>query len=167
MLAASLGFPPLQHIPETGVHLPGVYLTPYVPPAGFGYPLGGLLLPNPLRLIQTQAFLGSPPTEFCSLTGAVSLSRPFCSLTADVVSPKQLVTRFQSLAPPSEPHSPIRLLHLSGSRSSLGVCISEAFIHLATVTPFGVHPLVHFMRRPFDRALYFRVSSGPAASEPM
>jgi len=45
-------------------------------------PLGGLLLPNPWHLIQAPAFLGFSPSEFYSPTGAVSLSRPCCSLAA-------------------------------------------------------------------------------------
>jgi hypothetical protein len=41
--APLLGFASLQHLPASRVHCSRVCLARYVPPSGFGYPLGGLL----------------------------------------------------------------------------------------------------------------------------
>jgi hypothetical protein len=62
--ATLLGFCSLQHIRDTGVYLPRVCLTRYVPPSGFGYPPGGLLPPCPRQpYFMPTALMGFHPSE--------------------------------------------------------------------------------------------------------
>jgi hypothetical protein len=59
-----LGFASLQHLQDSGVHLPRVYLARYVTPSGFRYPLGVLLPPSPRRpCFVPTALLGFRPPE--------------------------------------------------------------------------------------------------------
>jgi hypothetical protein len=52
-----LGFASLQHMQGSKVHLPRALPARYVPPAGFGYPLGGLRPSSPGRLCFAPAAL--------------------------------------------------------------------------------------------------------------
>jgi hypothetical protein len=66
--ATLLGFDSLQHIQDSGVHLPRVCLARYVPPSGFGYPPGGLLPPGPGRpFFMPTALLGFCPSKLSPL----------------------------------------------------------------------------------------------------
>lgn len=66
---------PLQHIPDSEVHNPGVYLTPSVPLSGFQGPLSGLLLPNPLNRISGPSVPGVAPLQSFAPFKASNLSR--------------------------------------------------------------------------------------------
>lgn len=107
-------------MPERGVHLIGVCLTPYVPLAGFGFTLlAASSSPLLWTIFQIQAFLGFSPSEFCSLRRATPLSRfvallPFI-IEFDVIprTTHPSTIGLQSFAPVKEPRSPEPLLHSS------------------------------------------------------
>jgi hypothetical protein len=71
----SLGFLPLQHLLELGVHLAGVCLAPYVALSGFDYPLSGFLLPEPLGPVSCPSALGFLPLQSLSPFEERGLSR--------------------------------------------------------------------------------------------
>jgi len=110
-------------------------------------PLGGLLLPNPRHLFTGTSVLGVFPFRVLLTNGSrISFETLLLSCRLLTWHRSTKLARLQNFAPPLEPHSPLQLLHLNGSRSSLGVHIFEALFHRAPASPFGAAPLRHFKR---------------------
>jgi len=72
-----MGFLSLQHIPATGVHFhAGSAETRFVPPSGFGYPLGGLLPPKSLA-----GLVSSRQRSWDSSLRSIPLSQSGCHVS--------------------------------------------------------------------------------------
>ena len=146
-----LSAPTARTDPEVHVH-PEVCLTSFVPPSGFGHPLGVLLLPDPLDRVSGPSAHGVlpfrvflPPKEPCLSRDLLAL----LSLTCHRLRRTDVTHDFRALLPLEEPFSlPVRL-STGGRRSSLGVLIFEAF-SLASLLPLRVNSsyALHNHRQP-------------------
>lgn len=120
----SVGFHSLQHFRSGKSTCSGGCHPPCVPFSGFGYPLNGLLLPEPLNHFSGSSVHGISPSESCSLRKAVSPLGALCSLALRRArfgrSPSQLA-RLQSFEPSAEPHPQCQRLGRHRGRYSLGV----------------------------------------------
>lgn len=144
---ASLGSPPLRHVQiRKSTHIPEACLASYVPPAGFGHPLGGFLLPDPLDhisgpsahgVIPFRVFL--PAEEPCFSRSLIAL----LSLAWHRLRRTDVTRNFRALLPPPEPRSQTTRLTPSGAVPLLGFS-SWRLSPPRPCYPFGSTPLSHF-----------------------
>lgn len=138
---APVDFAPLRHIQIRKSSFGAeACLASAAPPAGFDYPLGGFFLPDPLDPISDPSALGVLPFRvflpgvepylFRDLAALLSLAHAW-----SVSSNPEL--RLQSFALDPGAALTISAINRCGSRSSLGVHISEAF-SLAPLSPLRV-----------------------------
>jgi hypothetical protein len=138
-----------------------VCLALYVPPTGFGYPLGGLLLAEPLshffRLKRSWvcSFRVLLPMVSRASLKALLLSCPFiAAFTRRLAQPLEL----QSFAPTIEPYSPQLRLGYCGNLDSLGVTIFEVLSPVTLSTSSGSQLFCTLSTHtPRHEQLYFRV----------
>lgn len=135
---APVDFAPLRHIQiRKSSFVAEACLASAAPPSGFDHPLGGFFLPDPLDLISDPSALGVlpfrvflPSVEPCPFRDLPALlllahawsvsSNPELHLQSFALDPGAALT--------------ISAINRSGSRSSLGVFISEVF-SLAPLSP--------------------------------
>lgn len=156
--ACSPRLSPLQHIPDSAVYVsPRVCLTRFVPLSGF---LPALLAVCSCRtlwaLFQTQAFVGFPSSELCSLQGSSPLSG-FVALLPFTGRPRPRCD-FRALLSLKSSSRLRRYSQRVGSR-----CSPEVYASLRLSLSHPHHPfqsgfsLVLRASARYDGALYFRV----------
>jgi hypothetical protein len=143
---APLGFHPLQHMPVSGVCLPGVCLAPGLCAFRVSYPLSGLLLRKPLNHVSGSSVRGVHLFRvFLPSKSRIPLRIPFALMPFHhkVSDRKTSQPRLQSLYPFEEPYS-------------LASCYAGV----------GAHTLLRFpsLRHPLVPALFFKRAPSSALS---
>jgi hypothetical protein len=145
------------HIPsarsDSEVHLPRACLTRYVPPSGFGHPLGGLLPPSPSRFSFAPAALMGFTLRSFPLSQGIHAS-PRGRTHLPFLLPFLPVPKHRA-GPAGRGFWALTLARVPGDRSGISAP--------TTGCSHGFHPSRVFHRKPWPS---FRPASSHALAEP-
>lgn len=144
----SVGFLPLQHLPELGVHFARVCLALYVALSGFHYPLSGFLLPGPVSHLPDSSVLGVFPFRVLLPSKRWSLSRGASSLALGSAGPGRDTDEsvdFRALFASKSRVLCFRYCTEDRTVTLLGFHISGAFSPPTRQALSSSFPLLHFL----------------------